>query len=66
MPPKGQATSPREGNHPAALTHLAVAGYRSLQQLMLPLAGLTVVCDANGRQEQPLSLPGLDRRRRSR
>ena len=35
-------------SHPAALTHLAVAGYRSLQQLMLPLAGLTVVCGANG------------------
>ncbi len=32
----------------AALTHLAVAGYRSLQQLILPLAGLTVVCGANG------------------
>jgi predicted ATPase len=36
-----------------ALTHLAVAGYRSLQQLTLPLAGqpdggLTLVCGANG------------------
>ncbi len=31
----------------AALTHLAVAGYRSLQQLTLPLAGLTLVCGAN-------------------
>ncbi len=41
-----------------------MAGYRSLQQLMLQGAGLTVVCDANGRQEQPLSLAGADRRRR--
>jgi predicted ATPase len=41
-----------------ALTHLAVAGYRSLQQLTLPLGGLslgsqprgglTLVCGANG------------------
>ena len=31
-----------------ALSHLAVAGYRSLQQLTLPLGGLTVVCGANG------------------
>jgi predicted ATPase len=30
------------------LSHLAVAGYRSLQQLSLPLAGLTVVAGANG------------------
>ena len=30
------------------LTHLAVTGYRSLQQLTLPLGGLTVVCGANG------------------
>ncbi len=41
-----------------------MAGYRSLQQLMLQGAGLTVVCGANGRQEQPLSLAGADRRRR--
>lgn len=33
---------------PAALTHLAVSGYRSLQQLTLPLGGLTLVCGANG------------------
>jgi hypothetical protein len=32
----------------ATLTHLAVAGYRSLQQLTLPLGGLTLVCGANG------------------
>jgi predicted ATPase len=31
-----------------ALTHLAVAGYRSLQQFSLPLGGLTLVCGANG------------------
>jgi predicted ATPase len=31
-----------------ALTHLAVTGYRSLQQLTLPLASLTLVCGANG------------------
>jgi predicted ATPase len=31
-----------------SLTHLAVAGYRSLQQLTLPLGGLTLVCGANG------------------
>ncbi len=48
MPPKGQTTSSSEGSQPATLTHLAVAGYRSLQQLLLPLAGLTVVCGANG------------------
>lgn len=34
--------------HPLALTHLAVEGYRSLQQLILPLASLTVVCGSNG------------------
>ena len=32
----------------AALSHLAVAGYRSLQQLMLPLGELTLVCGVNG------------------
>jgi len=37
----------------ASLTHLAVSGYRSLQQLSLPLGcrpdgGLTLVCGANG------------------
>ena len=32
----------------ACLTHLAVAGYRSLQQLTLPLGTLTLVCGANG------------------
>jgi predicted ATPase len=31
-----------------ALHHLAVGGYRSLQQLILPLGGLTLVCGANG------------------
>jgi len=31
-----------------SLTHLAVAGYRSLQQVTLPLGGLTLVCGANG------------------
>ncbi|MFY8148553.1 MAG: AAA family ATPase [Prochlorococcaceae cyanobacterium] len=33
---------------PTGLSHLAVAGYRSLQQLTLPLSGLTVVAGANG------------------
>jgi len=41
MPSKGST-------QPPALTHLAVAGYRSLQQLTLPLRGLTLVCGANG------------------
>jgi predicted ATPase len=41
MPSKGPT-------QPPALTHLAVAGYRSLQQLTLPLGGLTLVCGANG------------------
>ncbi len=31
-----------------ALTHLAVSGYRSLQQLTLPLGSLTLVSGANG------------------
>jgi predicted ATPase len=35
-------------SQPAALSHLAVSGYRSLQQLSLPLGGLTLVCGANG------------------
>jgi predicted ATPase len=44
-------TSP--GATAGSLTHLAVAGYRSLQQLTLPLGGhlnggLTLVCGANG------------------
>jgi predicted ATPase len=30
------------------LTHLGVSGYRSLQQLSLPLAGLTVISGVNG------------------
>jgi len=34
--------------HGEALSHLGVAGYRSLQQLMLPLGPLTVVSGANG------------------
>ena len=33
---------------PESLSHLAVAGYRSLQQLSLPLGPLTLVCGANG------------------
>jgi len=37
-----------KGSPAPALTHLAVAGYRSLQQLSLPLGGLTLVCGANG------------------
>jgi predicted ATPase len=46
MPARGNTKAP-------ALTHLAVAGYRSLQQLTLPLGaqphgGLTLVCGANG------------------
>ena len=40
-PTKSSATA-------GSLTHLAVAGYRSLQQLTLPLGGLTLVCGANG------------------
>ena len=32
----------------AAITQLAVSGYRSLQQLSLPLGQLSVVCGANG------------------
>ncbi|MEI6616727.1 MAG: hypothetical protein WCL59_09145, partial [Cyanobium sp. ELA507] len=41
MPNRGETKAP-------ALTHLAVAGYRSLQQLTLPLGGLTLVCGSNG------------------
>lgn len=41
MPDRGFSRSP-------ALSHLAVAGYRSLQQLTLPMGGLTLVCGANG------------------
>jgi predicted ATPase len=48
MPPKGPITSTTEGTPPAGLTHLAVGGYRSLQQLTLPLGDLTLVCGANG------------------
>jgi predicted ATPase len=38
------------GGHPepSGLSHLAVAGYRSLQGLTLPLGALTLVCGANG------------------
>ena len=51
-----RAVSPQTHSPSAAagsLTHLAVAGYRSLQQLTLPLGalphgGLTLVCGANG------------------
>jgi predicted ATPase len=38
----------RGPNPPESLTHLAMSCYRSLQQLSLPLAGLTLVCGANG------------------
>lgn len=41
MPPQGS-------NQPRALSHLAVVGHLSLQQLTLPLRGLTLVCGANG------------------
>ena len=41
MPSKGSS-------QPQALSHLAVAGYRSLRQLSLPLGGLTLVCGSNG------------------
>ena len=40
--------APRSPHQPAAITHLAVSGYRSLQQLSLPLGRLTLVCGANG------------------
>ena len=30
------------------LTHIAAGGYRSLQNLILPIHGLTVICGANG------------------
>ena len=45
-----RAVSPQPHSPSAAqaLNHLAVAGYRSLQQLTLPLGGLTLVCGANG------------------
>ena len=33
---------------PSGLSHLAVAGYRSLQGITLPLGALTLVCGANG------------------
>lgn len=41
MVPQGPSASP-------GFTHLAVNGYRSLQQLTLPMGSLTVVCGANG------------------
>ncbi|MFN9622597.1 MAG: AAA family ATPase [Cyanobacteriota bacterium] len=49
VPPQHHALSATA----ASLTHLAVAGYRSLRQLTLPLGsqppgGLTLVCGANG------------------
>lgn len=43
MPRRLQRSDP-----PPGLSHLGVAGYRSLQQLMLPLSNLTLVCGANG------------------
>jgi predicted ATPase len=48
MPRKGDTRTPRSSSKAPALTQLAVAGYRSLQQLSLPLGGLTLVCGANG------------------
>ncbi len=38
----------RGSSQAPALSHLAVGGYRSLQRISLPLAGLTLVCGANG------------------
>ena len=35
-------------SEPSGLSHLAVAGYRSLRGLTLPLGALTLVCGANG------------------
>ena len=37
-----------ERRESSGLSHLAVSGYRSLQNLTLPLGGLTLVCGANG------------------
>jgi predicted ATPase len=53
MPVKGQNSSTHRPSAALTLSHLAVAGYRSLQQLTVPLGdapqgGLTVVCGANG------------------
>ena len=48
MPRKGDTRTPRSSSKAPVLTQLAVAGYRSLQQLSLPLGGLTLVCGANG------------------
>ena len=48
MPRKGDTRFTQSSSPTPALTHLAVAGYRSLQQLTVPLGGLTLVCGANG------------------
>jgi len=41
-------TASSRSSQAPALTQLAVSGYRSLQQLTLPLGSLTLVCGANG------------------
>jgi predicted ATPase len=43
----------------SGLSHLAVAGYRSLQQLTLPLGPLTLVCGANGSGKPTCIAPWL-------
>lgn len=48
MTPNGQPSGPPGKGQVPALSHLAVAGYRSLHQLTLPLGALTLVCGANG------------------
>ena len=53
MPVKGSTPTENGASAAPSLSHLAVAGYRSLQQLTvplggLPLGGLTLVCGANG------------------
>ena len=46
---RGDSLQPSSGSAAAgSLTHLAAAGYRSLQQLTVPLGRLTLVCGANG------------------
>lgn len=40
--------APDRSSEPSGLKHLAVSGYRSLQNLSLPLGGLTLVSGANG------------------
>ncbi|MFM7264095.1 MAG: AAA family ATPase, partial [Cyanobium sp.] len=43
---KGPASAEREAG--AGVSLLAVAGYRSLQQLVLPMGRLTLITGANG------------------